>query len=779
MGVSYPLTLFLYFNNVILALNTRWFNHDGLCFAFYRAGRQPRRPRRSSLSPDQLARLADLERDLDESVLVNQPDSSSAELNIDRCLGSSYRAVRSRRNPEDISSASPSLDSTSENGVPIGHRAQTHALDDSLRQQCNIDTTDSTSASTQCGPLDLNSLSSEPLESLSEHEGVLGVSSPLIAGYDGILDDTLHAAEQWEQDDTRYRNRGEIIDDITDREMVQRAEEELKRERLEGPTMKELFATLEDPSDKAPKDEWKQLVQHFEIDADSTHCVGCGIRLQSANHGLQGYISPDALSSVKESSGRPRCQRCSSMRSGLIFRDPGIAVGTNATTAAQETVAILRNALSLSATRHVTVVYMLDAMDLHFERGLADLIASRRSQRKAETHFYVVLNKIDLLPPHSRKRLIMYVHRYIQSRAPSLNLKPRHIFLMSSRTGAGVNLFLSVLLDEAYRKRSKVFFVGATNTGKSTFINRLSGFVSSKTSVAKQALLSTSVVPGTTLRPLRIATGPGFEMYDTPGIVVPDAFTSFLTPSELKVAVPATLGPNKPLRIGAGQTLLLGPFVRIDILEGRPFFFTPYMSKHIDVSVMRTSRVAQFLSREPFGECRHFYGMDSAVDNNDMYHGSGFEGDHMSTDHIMPTYDMSKGYDIGGEHMSNGYDIKGDHMATEPISTNAAELPTVIHSNMVMQTTKGSVSTPDVATTKTPSDHSTISREVVIVGSGWDRATTDLCFKGLGFVTLAGALELRLRVETLEGVGVYMREPMMPFDAIPFSRRRVPRKGSR
>ncbi|ORM40914.1 Uncharacterized protein YqeH [Babesia sp. Xinjiang] len=681
MGVNLILPFCLILSYVVVTLEIHNSSGGIVGFAFYKGGHKTRRPRKSSWSPDESSRLADLE----HSIASDMPEDDhdiEPELTIDRSLGASFSSIEipSRKSCGDVSVTNLSS--------PAGSSSRRKRV---MEDDSDVST-------------DIAEDSADLLGDVTEDDTT------------DVFVDTLKAAEKWECDENRFRNPiGEVLDNITDKEMVERAEEELKRERQEGPSMKELLASLEEPRTTKPDDEWKGLIQQFEIEADTTHCVGCGIRLQSGNPGNQGFVAPAVLTSLKDSDDRPRCQRCASMRSGLIFNDTSVAVGDSASSAARETVAILRNALSLSATRHVTVVYVLDVLDMHFERGLADLITARREKRKADTHFYIALNKVDLLPPHSRRRIIMYVHRFINSKAPELRIKPRHIFLMSSRNGSGVNLFLSVLLDEAYRNRSKVFFVGATNAGKSTFINRLSSFVSDGDAKSVKApLLSTSVVPGTTLRPLRIDAGPGFELFDTPGIVVNDSFTSYLTANELKVAVPSSLGLTKPLRVGAGHTLLLGQFARIDILEGRPFFFTPYFSKHIQVSVMRTDRLSVYLSKRPFGDTRVFYSRDSWTELSDESRGDPSE------------MEVHSSIDRTSENATDGL--------------------------------------------------STIKRYVDVRGIGWEQATADLCFKGLGFITLAGALELSLCVETLSGVGVYMREPLMPFDSIPFARRRILRK---
>lgn len=655
MGIFYPLLLCSLVNGVVLTKVSPAGLRGVSCFAFHKGRRGKRQQARPPLGPEERSRLVELEREVMSEQSIDTV-SSLGGLHFDRDIGASYKAVKVNAAVEGES---------------------TTKSKDILAELCP------------------NKI----------YEAV--APSPIVIHDDSettIFDESLRAAKEWESNSDRFRNPAcEVVNDITDDEMYRKARLEELREKQIGPSMRQLFATLQDEEPKKEDDEWRDLIPQFSIDVDITQCYGCGVHLQCNNKDGKGYVDPLVLKEVKRANGRPRCKRCSSMHSGFIFNDDSIALGESAMDASRETVSILRNALSLNESRNITIVYMMDALDMHFEDGLANLITARRNKRKAETHFYVVLNKVDLLPEHSRRRVLMYLHRFIQSRAPELKIKPRHIFLMSSLKGGGVNLFLSVLLEMAYRLRSKVFFVGATNSGKSTFLNRLSDFVSKgKDSGGKRKLLSTSVIPGTTLTPLRVDTGTGFNLYDTPGIVVPDSLSSYLTSSELKVAVPSSSGPRKPFRLGAGYSLLLGPFVRIDILEGRPFFFTPHFSKRVTVIQKRTDKVDAFLRTKPFGDVRMFYGTPKSTD-------------------------------------------EGESSEKSEIESNKADVETVQH-------------------------------YVRILGEGWEKATAELCIKGMGFVTIAGALQLHIRIETMSGTSVYMREPLMPYEGIPFVRKRLPTK---
>lgn len=60
-------------------------------------------------------------------------------------------------------------------------------------------------------------------------------------------------------------------------------------------------------------------------------------------------------------------------------------------------------------------------------------------------------------------------------------------------------------------------------------------------------------------------------------------------------------------RLGSGSSLLLGAVARVDVISGRPFFFTSFVSADVSIHVTETPRVANaFVSLHIFEESFFF-----------------------------------------------------------------------------------------------------------------------------------------------------------------------------
>ena len=275
----------------------------------------------------------------------------------------------------------------------------------------------------------------------------------------------------------------------------------------------------------------------------------------------------------------------------------------------------------------------------------------------------IAANKVDLLPKDaSLSRLRSWIHADIkelcgfvapkeaaQERRDAIEqhgfarnsdstgvLPSSHVHMVSCQSGLGVDALMTQVVDLARAHGDRVFVMGAANVGKSSFINRLlsgEGSGSSSGSSRKDgsvqrrrgsktgsgrakrnksiAQATVSNLPGTTLNFLKMQLPNGVTIVDTPGLINRGQLTSRLSPEELRAVIPAKPINPVTLRVQEGGCVLLGGLGVVEILEGKPFFLTFFVSNDVKLHPTRGDRADEFLQKHtgtlitpPFSEER-------------------------------------------------------------------------------------------------------------------------------------------------------------------------------
>lgn len=158
-------------------------------------------------------------------------------------------------------------------------------------------------------------------------------------------------------------------------------------------------------------------------------------------------------------------------------------------------------------------------------------------------------NKADLLPSQmGRVRVENWVRRELEYLGvKSLANVGGAVRLVSCKTGIGVSSMLAKARSLADEMDCDIYVVGAANAGKSTLLNQILSKASEDKPDRKvragnrnalKGAVTTSPLPGTTLKFIKVDLGGGRNLYDTPGLLVPGTLTQLLTPDELKIVVP-------------------------------------------------------------------------------------------------------------------------------------------------------------------------------------------------------------------------------------------------
>jgi hypothetical protein len=158
-------------------------------------------------------------------------------------------------------------------------------------------------------------------------------------------------------------------------------------------------------------------------------------------------------------------------------------------------------------------------------------------------------NKADLLPTEmGLNRVENWVRNELEYRGvKSLANIGGAVRLISCKTGHGVGGMLAKARALADEMSCDIYLVGAANAGKSTLLNRIlehdkddkeMGKMRAGNQNKRKHEVTTSFLPGTTLKFIEVDIGDGVRLYDTPGLLVNGTLTQLLTADELKMVVP-------------------------------------------------------------------------------------------------------------------------------------------------------------------------------------------------------------------------------------------------
>lgn len=312
-----------------------------------------------------------------------------------------------------------------------------------------------------------------------------------------------------------------------------------------------------------------------------TLCPGCGASIQSVDPEGPGYLPTRALEPKKHSGEKtpPQrvCQRCFQLTHYSKMSQKGLRLMSPEQ---------FREVLAPVASKRATIVCMLDILDLS-----NSMLKEVSQLASAQSRILVVLNKVDLLPASVK---LGHVTQWLwkQCALSGMRRRPSGVHLISAEKGLGIRGFIEDLTRTSREARTDhVYVMGAANVGKSTLLNRfLRGHPAKDPKTARE--LTTSAVPGTTLGMLRLplknaATGERIVVVDTPGIVEPRRVNLLCLNdiAEMKGVLPKRRLQGVTYRLELGKSMWLGGLVNIALVEGKPWFFTAYVSERVTVHV--------------------------------------------------------------------------------------------------------------------------------------------------------------------------------------------------
>ena len=293
-------------------------------------------------------------------------------------------------------------------------------------------------------------------------------------------------------------------------------------------------------------------------------CIGCGANLQTIDPTKPGYIKAEVLD--RDNLENIVCMRCHKIKNYNLIAKNELST--------EEYYKIIKKI----AAKDALFVYVLDIFNLSstLNQDVIDLIKGK--------DVILVANKMDLLPKSLKEGKLSL---WVRHQAKVLGLKVKDIILISVHKKHHIDEL--VMMMDRYRKGRNVYILGSTNVGKSSLINQLLR----SEGMLDYDLITTSLIPATTLNLIEIPFFKKGILYDTPGLVNDDNILSIVDAKDFKTIMPKTEIRPGVYQLNEGQSLLLGGFACFNYLEGNKNNFITYFANTLSVQRSKYERALE------------------------------------------------------------------------------------------------------------------------------------------------------------------------------------------
>lgn len=294
-------------------------------------------------------------------------------------------------------------------------------------------------------------------------------------------------------------------------------------------------------------------------------CKGCGALLQDEFEDKMGFIP----TLTKESR---YCKRCFRM---MHYNELPKIVASNEDYEHVIDEVIKRNGL---------IVFVVDIFQFKatFNKKMIDKLRNK--------NVILVANKYDVFPKSVNIESIV---NWLAHECDKIFFKVDAIHIVSSKKGYYIDE-LTKTIDIARFDRD-VYFVGCANVGKSSLINAL---LKQNTSI-KEDVISTSVIPGTTLNEIRI---PFFEdnkaFIDTPGLINENDVLNQLLPKSYNKILPSNEIKPMTYQILNGNSISLAGLASISIFECEKVSIVVYASNSLYIHRSKTEKLDYLFEKQ-------------------------------------------------------------------------------------------------------------------------------------------------------------------------------------
>lgn len=278
-------------------------------------------------------------------------------------------------------------------------------------------------------------------------------------------------------------------------------------------------------------------------------CVGCGVTLQTTN--------PKELGYTQKLDGK-YCERCFRIKNYNEYQK--VDKSTNG----------FYNIIDKINSTDDLVLLIVDIMSLGNE--LKRLVS--RLNRKP----LIVVSKRDIFSYKVNDQKILEL----------IDIPCIKKIIVSANKNYNIDLLMEMI--NSYKKGKNIYVVGLTNSGKSTLINKL---IYNYTDL--ESLITTSMLPSTTLDTIEIKISDNLTLIDTPGIIDMGNISNYLDNIMLKkLCIKREIKPIT-YQIKSKQYIFIEDFLKIECLENCDMTF--YISNQLKIDRIFKDRPTKLIEK--------------------------------------------------------------------------------------------------------------------------------------------------------------------------------------
>ena len=268
-------------------------------------------------------------------------------------------------------------------------------------------------------------------------------------------------------------------------------------------------------------------------------CNGCGSILQTEKIGEEGFVK----ASVYDKS--QYCERCFKIIHYGEYSVLDKKIDTDG---------IIKN---INSDKNSSVAFLVDSLNIN------DKI--KKYINKFKNNKYILITKRDVLPKSLKeKKIISYVKENV--------FNTDNIMCISSYKNYNIDAFLDKINKDNVKR---LYIVGFTNSGKSTFINHI------LTSNQKNPTITTSAIPNTTASFITIKLNKNLTIVDTPGFIDDDAIYNFVEYNKTLKFYPKKEIKVKTFQVRNSYAIVVNDILRIENISDKFNSFSFYMSENL------------------------------------------------------------------------------------------------------------------------------------------------------------------------------------------------------